>query len=906
MSTQIRGNKQIKNITIENDQILDSTIELNKLKEGAELFKRDGSVEATNDLNIAGHQLKNIGTPIDDTDAIRKMDLDELAAKVSGTLINRELVSGVKDGVNVTFTLANEPTLATEQIFLNGLLLNAGANSDYSIEGNVITFTVAPQATDTIIANYIVEAIQLNVDVQATLSAFNGQLTTVEGELFEVEQAVVELGNDADVLSGRVTTAEEDISSLGVRATNLENNVDVVEADLSAESFRAMAAESALDARIGEAEFDILGLSNRVSVTESDISALESADSAMDSRVGNIEDGLQAETSARISAVNSLTSRVVVLEGDDSVVDGRLSALESDVSSLESGLSSEASTRLTNDNALQSNINSEIAARTAADSVLQSNINQEVANRVAADNALDARIETLENAPAPIAALSDLSDVTVTTPSNGQVLQYNGTEWVNGAAPSTFSGSYDDLSDKPDLSVYALDSDLFAVDVRVEALEDNAFVTREVPSGSVNGSNTSFTLANMPISGSEQVFVNGLLQHEGSGNDYTISGDTISFVSAPEVGWKIHVSYATGSYSVAPAGMGSSNFSGSYNDLTDKPTIPSITQIEADIADHESRITTLEDSVNSADVMPSIDQLSGVSITSASNGQVLKYNGLSWINASDNTFSGSYNDLSDKPSIPSLSGYATTAYVDSAVAGVSSGGGSGSGDIEVYQDEEFAWSVNHNYNPSLVRTITHSKGRRPDIIKVFVKYNNTWKEEADFYTYVSDTSRGWFDDTTNASNTDPANKTMIALYQHTPQYYGVTSVPCRIRLYWFGNHNLATQSAGAYSVGGGLTGGEYVIPTFSHPQQTGTNKVAYTITHNLNTLTPIVCAQVNATTGDFGASASGWMNIPTYFPMGNWTEYYGHNVEIVDANTIRLVLFGIGNGSRQVKGIIKK
>ena len=39
-----------------------------------------------------------------------------------------------------------------------------------------------------------------------------------------------------------------------------------------------------------------------------------------------------------------------------------------------------------------------------------------------------------------------------------------------------------------------------------------------------------------------------------------------------------------------------------------------------------------------------------------------------------NKFSGSYNDLTNKPTIPSIDGLATTEYVDNAVANVPSGG----------------------------------------------------------------------------------------------------------------------------------------------------------------------------------------------------------------------------------------
>jgi len=89
-------------------------------------------------------------------------------------------------------------------------------------------------------------------------------------------------------------------------------------------------------------------------------------------------------------------------------------------------------------------------------------------------------------------------------------------------------------------------------DGRVTTLEIEAFVTREVPSGLINGSNVTFTLDNTPVSGSEQVYLNGLLQDPGAGNSYTISGSTITFLSAPLTNDEIHVSYKTENYTTDP------------------------------------------------------------------------------------------------------------------------------------------------------------------------------------------------------------------------------------------------------------------------------------------------------------------------------------------------------------------
>jgi hypothetical protein len=69
------------------------------------------------------------------------------------------------------------------------------------------------------------------------------------------------------------------------------------------------------------------------------------------------------------------------------------------------------------------------------------------------------------------------------------------------------------------------------------------FVDKETPTGLVNSSNTVFTVAFTPIAGSEYVYRNGILQEAGAGNDYTISGGTITFLTAPPTGNRIKISY---------------------------------------------------------------------------------------------------------------------------------------------------------------------------------------------------------------------------------------------------------------------------------------------------------------------------------------------------------------------------
>jgi hypothetical protein len=69
------------------------------------------------------------------------------------------------------------------------------------------------------------------------------------------------------------------------------------------------------------------------------------------------------------------------------------------------------------------------------------------------------------------------------------------------------------------------------------------FVVRESPTGTINGVNTGFNLVNTPQVGSEMLFLNGILLESGAGNDYTISGASITMLVTPQTGDRLKATY---------------------------------------------------------------------------------------------------------------------------------------------------------------------------------------------------------------------------------------------------------------------------------------------------------------------------------------------------------------------------
>lgn len=79
----------------------------------------------------------------------------EFATLASSPTFKRIPFTGTQDGSNKVFTLSSAPTVTdSDQVYLNGQLLDKGATNDYTLSGTTLTFTASfdsPLSTDKLV-----------------------------------------------------------------------------------------------------------------------------------------------------------------------------------------------------------------------------------------------------------------------------------------------------------------------------------------------------------------------------------------------------------------------------------------------------------------------------------------------------------------------------------------------------------------------------------------------------------------------------------------------------------------------------------------------------------------------------------------------------------------------------------
>jgi hypothetical protein len=229
----------------------------------------------------------------------------------------------------------------------------------------------------------------------------------------------------------------------------------------------------------------------------------------------------------------------------------------------------------------------------------------------------DGDYASLENAPTVPVNIGDLNNVSSSVPNIGQVLEWSGTEWFPATvSDSAFSGSYDDLTNKPvlfsgsytdltnqptiptDINQLSDNDDLLSGATYTDASVDTHLNVSEAQATEVlswDGANYTWVsnaggagatalndLTDVDTSG---LTTGSILKYNGA--TWVIGTDDVGSNTYTDTDVDAHLNQslatdgqvlswdATGGDYVWVAQSGGSSFSGSYNDLTDKPTIPS-------------------------------------------------------------------------------------------------------------------------------------------------------------------------------------------------------------------------------------------------------------------------------------------------------------------------------------------
>lgn len=146
-TTQIRGNTQIKDLTISDSEIAsNAAIETSKLAEGSEFLQRDGSVTMVNDLDFGTNKPKNVGDPTTGSDGVTLNYANTTYLKPTTSRAN--LTSEPPNGVRLNFTLSQAPLGSSELVYVNGMLQQVGADFDYTLSSNTLSMNIAPNSSD--------------------------------------------------------------------------------------------------------------------------------------------------------------------------------------------------------------------------------------------------------------------------------------------------------------------------------------------------------------------------------------------------------------------------------------------------------------------------------------------------------------------------------------------------------------------------------------------------------------------------------------------------------------------------------------------------------------------------------------------------------------------------------------
>jgi hypothetical protein len=257
---------------------------------------------------------------------------------------------------------------------------------------------------------------------------------------------------------------------------------------------------------------------------------------------------------------------------------------------------------------------------------------------------------------APISGLTNLSDVNITSAATGEVLRYNGATWVDAQL------AYSDLSGTPTLGTAAAlnvgtsASQVVQLDGSAKLPAIDGSQLTNLPSGVTDLNGLSDVVITSASAGE-------VLRHNGV--NFVDAQLAYSDLSGTPTLATVATTGAYSDLSGTPT-LATVATTGAYSDLSGTPTLGTAAALNVGTSasqvvqlDGSARLPAIDGSqlTNLPSGASALDDLSDVVITSASAGEVLRHNGVNFVDAQL-----AYSDLSGTPSLATVA--TTGAYSD--------------------------------------------------------------------------------------------------------------------------------------------------------------------------------------------------------------------------------------------------
>jgi hypothetical protein len=142
---------------------------------------------------------------------------------------NKEIPTGNIDGINTTYTLAHEPILGSDHIYLNGVLIEDKDN-DYSISGSLVTFSNPLLPGMKLSCTYYYQdstPVKVFADKEQPSGSIDGNNMTFtlkhtpveESEHIYLNGVLQENGGDYNISSSIITFIEAPLTQMKLRCT---------------------------------------------------------------------------------------------------------------------------------------------------------------------------------------------------------------------------------------------------------------------------------------------------------------------------------------------------------------------------------------------------------------------------------------------------------------------------------------------------------------------------------------------------------------------------------------------------------------------------------------------------------------------------------------------------------------